>query len=101
MHYYSSDPVLDAGRHFDALYNATDDYDRAIAHETDRLEKETLALAKGGDFDRLRDAFDYRDCDVAMFRALVACAEKGDPDAVAAMKKITRTYAEVHAEVDE
>lgn len=101
MHYYSDDPVLDAGRHFDALYNATDDYDRAIAHETDRLEKETLALAKDGDFDRLRDAFDYRDCDVAMFRALVACAEKGDPDAVAAMKKITRTYAEVHAEVDE
>ena len=28
---YSSDPVLDAGRYYDALYNAADDYDRAIA----------------------------------------------------------------------
>lgn len=99
--YYSSDPVLDAARHFDALYDAADDYDRAIAYETDRLEKETMAMAKDGDFDRLRDAFDYRDCDEVMFRALVACAEKGDADAVAAMKKLTRTYAEVHAEVKE
>lgn len=98
---YSSDPVLDAGRYYDALYNAADDYDRAIAYETDRLEKETMAMAKDGDFDRLRDAFDYRDCDEVMFRALVACANKGDPDAVAAMKKLTRTYAEVHAEVKE
>lgn len=99
--YYSSDPVLDAARHFDALYDAADDYDRAIAYETDRLEKETMALAKDGDFDRLRDAFDYRDCDVVVFRALVACADKGDPDAAEALRKITRTYAEVHAEVDE
>lgn len=99
MQYYSDNPVLDASRYYDALYDAADDYDSAIAFETDRLEKETLALAKAGNFERLRDAYDYRDCDAVIFRALVACAGKGDADAIAALGHLARTYAELHAEV--
>lgn len=97
--YYSSDPVLDAGRHYDALYNAADDDDRAMAHETDRLEKETMALAKDGDYQRLRDVLDYGTLDTQVFSALVSCAQAGHKEAQAALQALARKYGEQYAEV--
>ena len=76
-------------------------YAQALEAEEVRLTRETLAQAKAGNYDRLRDAFDYRDNDAVMFRALVLCANKGNVEARDALDTLARTWAELHAEVDE
>ena len=76
-------------------------YAQALEAEEVRLTRETLAQAKAGNYDRLRDAFDYRDNDNVMFRALVLCANKGNVEARDALDTLARTWAELHAEVDE
>ena len=76
-------------------------YAQALEAEEVRLTRETLAQAKAGNYDRLRDALDYRDNDAVMFRALVLCANKGNVEARDALDTLARTWAELHAEVDE
>ena len=76
-------------------------YAQALEAEEVRLTRETLAQAKAGNYDRLRDAFDYRDNDNVMFRALVLCANKGNVEARDALDTLARTWAELHAEVEE
>ena len=51
--------------------DARQQYAARLEAEEVRLARETLAQAKAGQYDRLRDAFDYRDNDSVMFRALV------------------------------
>ena len=76
-------------------------YAQALEAEEVRLTRETLAQAKAGNYDRLRDAFDYRENDAVIFRALVLCANKGNVEARDALDTLARTWAELHAEVDE
>ena len=76
-------------------------YAARLEAEEVRLTRETLAQAKAGNYDRLHDAFDYRDNDAVMFRALVLCANKGNVEARDALDTLARTWAELHAEVDE
>ena len=75
-------------------------YAQALEAEEVRLTRETLVQAKAGQYDRLRDAFDYRDNDAVMFRALVLCANKGNVEARDALDTLARTWAELHAEVE-
>ena len=75
-------------------------YAEALKAEEVRLTRETLAQAKAGNYDRLRDAFDYRDNDAVIFRALVLCANKGNVEARDALDTLARTWAELHAEVE-
>ena len=81
--------------------DARQQYAARLEAEEVRLARETLAQAKAGQYDRLRDAFDYRDNDSVMFRALVLCANKGNVEARDALDTLARTWAELHAEVDE
>lgn len=76
-------------------------YAEALEAEEVRLTRETLAQVKAGQFDRLREAFDFRDHDAIVFRALVSCADKGAPEAKEALDTLARWYGEWHAEVDE
>ena len=81
--------------------DARQQYAARLEAEEVRLARETLAQAKAGQYDRLRDAFDYRDNDAVTFRALVLCANKGNVEARDALDTLARTWAEHHAEVDE
>ena len=76
-------------------------YAARLEAEEVRLARETLAQVKAGQFDRLREAFDFRDHDAIVFRALVSCADKGAPEAKEALDTLARWYGEWHAEVDE
>ena len=80
--------------------DARQQYAARLEAEEVRLAHETLAQAKAGQYDRLRDAFDYRDNDAVMFRALVLCANKGNVEARDALDTLARTWAELHAEVE-
>jgi hypothetical protein len=100
-HYYSTDPVYDAERYYAALDAESSAYHAAMQCAIERLESETVEQVKKGNFERLWDAIGYRDCDTVVFKALVACADKGDPDAIAALKCLTHTYAELNAEMKE
>jgi hypothetical protein len=74
-------------------------YCAAIEAEETRLTRETIALAKIGEYARLLDAMDYRDNDVLVMRALVLCANKGNVEARDALDTLARTYADLNAEV--
>lgn len=76
-------------------------YAEALEAEEVRLARVTLAMAKAGDYTRLIDAWDYRANDQLVMRALVLCANKGNVEAIDALDTLARTYAELHAEVDE
>lgn len=80
--------------------DARQQYAARVEAEEVRLTRETLTQAKAGQYDRLRDAFDYRDNDSVMFRALVLCANKGNVEACDALDTLARTWAELHAEVE-
>lgn len=73
----------------------------AVAAEEKRLADETLAQVQAGNYDRLREAFDFRDHDETVFRALVLCANKGNVEAKEALDKLAKWYGEWHAEVEE
>ncbi len=88
--------MRDCANHEDARQQ----YAARLEAEEVRLARETLAQAKAGQYDRLRDAFDYRDNDAVMFRALVLCANKGNVEARDALDTLARTWAELHAEVE-
>ena len=93
----SSDIVMrDCATHEDQRQR----YAQALEAEEVRLTRETLAQAKAGNYDRLRDAFDYRENDAVIFRALVLCANKGNVEARDALDTLARTWAELHAEVE-
>lgn len=89
--------MRDCANHEDARQH----YAAALASEEARLVSEFIAQANAGKYERLRDIFDYRDCDNVVFRALVLCANKGNVEAKDALNTLARTYAEVFAEVDE
>lgn len=76
-------------------------YAEALEAEEVRLARVTLAMAKAGDYTRLIDAWDCRANDQLVMRALVLCANKGNVEAIDALDTLARTYAELHAEVDE
>ena len=80
--------------------DARQQYAARLEAEEVRLTRETLAQAKAGNYDRLRDAFDYRDNDAVIFRALVLCANKGNVEARDALDTLARIWAELHAEVE-
>lgn len=88
--------MLACAAHEDERQRYADD----LATEETRLTRQTLSLARSGDYDRLRDAFDYRDNDAVMFRALVLCANKGNVEATEALDTLARTWAEHHADID-
>lgn len=75
-------------------------YAEALSREEDRLTRETLALARAGDYSRIFGAMDYRDNDQMVLRALVLCAEKGNVEARDALATLARTWAELNAEVE-
>ena len=87
--------ILSASFHLDG----PSDFEAAQA--TEASLNDALAQAKAGNYDRLRDAFDYRENDAVIFRALVLCANKGNVEARDALDTLARTWAELHAEVDE
>ena len=76
-------------------------YAARLEAEEVRLARETLALAHAGQYDRLRDAYDYRDNDALMFGALALCARMGIKEARDAIDTLARTWADHHAEIDE
>ncbi len=94
--FYSTDPVHDAARYFDARHR----YDEALEAEEVRLARETIAQANAGDYSRLIDAMGYRDNDKAVMRALVLCANKGNVEAVEVVNLLAQFWAEHNAEVD-
>lgn len=96
---YSSDPVLDASRHFDALYDKADAYDAALQIEIAILEKQALKDAERGDFDKLLTAVDYDANDTAVMKALFAAKAAGVKEAAEIIKTLAFTYASTHAEV--
>lgn len=98
MYHYSTDPVYDAERYYAALDAESSAYESGMKCAIEMLEEETIKQVKKGDFSRLLDAIQYRDCDVVVFKALVACADKGDVGAIAAIKCLISTYAELNAE---
>lgn len=96
MNYYSTDPVHDASRYYDAVAR----YNAAMDAERERLHAETLALAKKGNYERLLSAMDYRNNDQTVMHTLVVCAAKGDADAKHAVEALARCWAEINAEVN-
>ncbi len=96
---YSADPVLDAARHFDALYDEADDYDADLQAEMAILEKQALNEAERGDFEKLLSAMDYADNDAAVMKALFAAKAAGVKQAALIIKTLAFTYASTNAEV--
>ncbi len=64
----------------------------------DAAQRETLALARRGDYSRLIDAMDYRDNDTTVMHALATCAALGHTLARQALAQLARTWAETHTE---
>lgn len=89
--------MLACADHEDELQQYAD----MLAAEEARIARETIELAKSGKYDRLFNAMDYYDNDDVVMRALVLCANKGNIEAIDAMKTLAATYAEFHAEVAE
>ncbi len=90
----ANDPVRDAVHHHEARAAASD----AQYAAEDAAHRETLALARGGDYARLLSAMDYRDNDTRAMHALVLCARQGHALAREAVDVLARTWAETHTE---
>lgn len=91
----ANDPVRDASRHHEARMAESD----AQYAAEDAAHRDTLALARGGDYARLLAAMDYRDNDTRAMHALVTCAQQGHALAREAVEVLARTWAETHTEV--
>ena len=91
----ANDPVRDASHHHEARMAESD----AQYAAEDAAHRDTLALARGGDYARLLSAMDYRDNDTRAMHALVTCAQQGHALAREAVEVLARTWAETHAEV--
>ena len=76
-------------------------YNEALAAEEKRLARETLLLAKAGNYERLFSAMDYHDNDKIVMRALVLCANKGNIEARTALDTLVNTYADIHAVIEQ
>jgi len=96
---FSTDPVDDAARYYEALDAESRAYESALQCEIEMLEEETIKQVKSGDYERLWRSLEYRDNAKMVFEALIACAEKGDEAAKAAIACLVHTYAENYAEV--
>jgi len=90
----ANDPVSDAAHHHAARAAASD----AQYAAEDAAHRDTLALARGGDYARLLSAMDYRDNDTRAMHALVTCAQQGHALAREAVEVLARTWAETHTE---
>lgn len=90
----ANDPVRDASRHHEARMAESD----AQYAAEDAAHRDTLALARGGDYARLLAAMDYRDNDTRAMHALVTCAQQGHALARDAIEMLARTWAETHTE---
>ena len=91
----ANDPVRDASQHHEARMAESD----AQYAAEDAAHRDTLALARGGDYARLLAAMDYRDNDTRAMHALVTCAQQGHALAREAVEVLARTWAETHTEV--
>ena len=76
-------------------------YNEALAAEEKRLARETMLLARAGNYERLFSAMDYRDNDKIVMRALVLCANKGNIEARTALDTLVNTYADIHADIEQ
>ncbi len=94
---YSTDPVHDAARYYEAQDRHAAALEAAQAH----MRAETLAQAAAGNYARLMDAMDYRDHDQIVMRALMSAAAAGHQESRAALNTLATHYAELHAEVAE
>lgn len=74
-------------------------YNEALAAEEKRLARETMLLARAGNYERLFSAMDYHDNDKIVMRALVLCANKGNIEARTALDTLANTYADIHADI--
>lgn len=90
----ANDPVRDATRHHEARAAESD----AQYAAEDAAHRDTLALARSGDYARLLSAMDYRDNDTRAMHALVLCAHQGHALAREAIDVLARTWAETHTE---
>ena len=90
----ANDPVRDAIHHHEARAAESD----AQYAAEDAAHRDTLALARGGDYARLLSAMDYRDNDTRAMHALVLCAHQGHALAREAIDVLARTWAETHTE---
>lgn len=90
----ANDPVRDATRHHEARAAESD----AQYAAEDAAHRDTLALARSGDYTRLLSAMDYRDNDTRAMHALVLCAHQGHALAREAIDVLARTWAETHTE---
>jgi hypothetical protein len=90
----ANDPVRDATHHHEARAAESD----AQYAAEDAAHRDTLALARGGDYARLLSAMDYRDNDTRTMHALVSCAHQGHALAREAIDMLARTWAETHTE---
>lgn len=90
----ANDPARDAAHHHEARAAESD----AQYAAEDSAHRETLALARGGDYARLLSAMDYRDNDTRAMHALVLCAHQGHALAREAIDVLARTWAETHTE---
>ncbi|EJE49326.1 hypothetical protein PMI14_06124 [Acidovorax sp. CF316] len=90
----ANDPVRDASHHHEARAAESD----AQYAAEDAAHRDTLALARGGDYARLLSAMDYRDNDTRAMHALVTCAQQGHALAREAVEVLARTWAETHTE---
>lgn len=90
----ANDPVRDAAHHHEARAAESD----AQYAAEDAAHRDTLALARGGDYARLLSAMDYRDNDTRAMHALVSCALQGHALAREAIEVLARTWAETHTE---